>query len=234
MGNNSLTNQELFEIENILGITFNNKQLLIQAFTHDSYNNNGQEKINTYQRLEFLGDAFLDYYIAIKLMYLYPRANEGELTAFRATLVNTSVLAGITKKLNLVGYLRIGKNADYVLKSEKIQADIFESVIGAILIDNDYDSTKVSKFIDSMINYKEIINNNKILNYKAYVLELCAKNKQSVIFDCVNDELIKDNKHQFTVNLVINNRIVASAIGNTKKEAEFAVSKQYYLSLNNK
>jgi ribonuclease-3 len=116
-----------------LGYEFEELNLLDRALTHASLGNEG--KLN-YERLEFLGDAFLNFAVADALFQKVPEIPVGELTETRATLVSRKPLAFIARKLDLMHYLEVGKGmCDQDLKSERILADLVEAVLGAIYID---------------------------------------------------------------------------------------------------
>ena len=139
---------DLAEVEKIIGYSFNNKELLLRALTHSSFTN---EHINqqNYERLEFLGDATLGYVIALYLYETYPNYNEGQLTKMRAGVVDRKTIAEIVNYLNIMSYVRAGSGntAKDLSSSVKVKCDIFEAIIGAILIDNNNDIEKAKKVI---------------------------------------------------------------------------------------
>jgi len=124
-------NEPVYQLEKILGYTFNNKTYLTTALTHRSLGNDNNE------RLEYLGDALLGFIIAEAIYKLYPRATEGELTRIRATLVKGETLAKLARKLDLGNYIKLGGSE---LKSggwrrSSILANTIEALIGAIYLD---------------------------------------------------------------------------------------------------
>ena len=124
-------NEPVYQLENNLGYTFENKAYLNTALTHRSLGQDNNE------RLEYLGDALLGFIIAEAIYKLYPGATEGELTRLRATLVKGETLAKLARKLNLGNYMKLGGSE---LKSggwrrSSILANTIEALIGAIYLD---------------------------------------------------------------------------------------------------
>ncbi len=116
-----------------LGYEFEDIALLDRALTHASLGNEGKPN---YERLEFLGDAFLNFAVADALFAKQPEIPVGELTETRAQRVSRRPLAAIARKLNLMQHLEVGKGmCENDLKSERILADLVEAVLGAIYLD---------------------------------------------------------------------------------------------------
>lgn len=129
------TVSKLYEV---LGYTFNNQALLLQALSHRSARGENNE------RLEFLGDSIINFIIAEALFARCPDATEGQLSRLRANLVNGTTLAELAQEFKLGNYLRLGSGE---LKSggfrrESILADAFEAIIAAIYLDSDIDVCK--------------------------------------------------------------------------------------------
>lgn len=129
-----IQSNELSTISRLLGYTFNNESLLVEALTHRSVGSHNNE------RLEFLGDSVLNFVIAETLFRLFPELREGDLSRLRASLVNGETLAVIARGLNLGDFLNLGSGE---LKSggfrrASILADALESIIGAVYCDSDF------------------------------------------------------------------------------------------------
>ncbi|GAB4163104.1 MAG: ribonuclease III [Planctomycetota bacterium] len=123
----------LRELQKRIGYGFEDLALLDRALTHASTGNQGKAN---YERLEFLGDAFLNFAVAHELFRREPEIPEGRLTEVRAALVSRSPLAAIARKLHLIRHLEVGKGLrESELYSERILADLVEAVLGAVLID---------------------------------------------------------------------------------------------------
>ena len=156
---------DLLKLEKKLGIRFKNKKLLKQSFVHRSYlNENPGLKMKHNERLEFLGDAVLELVVTKHLFNNYPNP-EGELTTWRAALVNSKMLAEIADKLGLNNYLLLskGEKQDTGRARQFILANTFESVIGAIYLDQGF--SKTEKFVNDTL-LKELP---RILEEKLYV-----------------------------------------------------------------
>ena len=121
------------KIEKLIGYTFKDKSLLKTAFTHSSFAN--EHKVDSNERLEFLGDSVLGYAVTKKLYDDYSM-NEGELSKFRQKLVSAEPLAFVIEELGLDAFLLKGKGeSKNKFDSKSIKADLFESIVGAICLD---------------------------------------------------------------------------------------------------
>ena len=216
---------DLAEVEKIIGYSFNNKELLLRALTHSSFTN---EHINqqNYERLEFLGDATLGYVIALYLYETYPNYNEGQLTKMRAGVVDRKTIAEIVNYLNIMSYVRAGSGntAKDLSSSVKVKCDIFEAIIGAILIDNNNDIEKAKKVILGFLQNKV---GKKSEDYKSKLLELCAKSNKKAKFD-ITESIADNNSKLFTAKLYIDGKDVALGKGYNIKEAEQSACKKYF------
>ncbi|MGD8526307.1 MAG: ribonuclease III [Thioalkalispiraceae bacterium] len=125
--------EKLDALDKRIGYTFQDKRLQKLALTHRSTSS------NNYERLEFLGDSILGFVISKELYQRFPRAQEGQLSRLRASLVKGDTLASIARKLELGDYLRLGsgelKSGGY--RRSSILADTFEALIGAVYLDSD-------------------------------------------------------------------------------------------------
>lgn len=131
--------------ESRIGVTFVSKDLLAQAFTHRSFLNENRGVARGHnERLEFLGDAVLELAVTEFLYAEYPNRDEGDLTSYRAALVNTVVLADTARALGFNDLLRLsrGEARDQGRARVSILADAFEAVIGAVYLDQGYEVAK--------------------------------------------------------------------------------------------
>lgn len=119
---------------------FRDVKLLNEALTHSSYANESPGRGQSNERLEFLGDAVLELCITEELYVRYPEANEGQLTTFRAMLVNEGVLAGLSRKLKIDQVLLLGRGEENQggRKRRSLLSDAFEALLGAIFLDAGY------------------------------------------------------------------------------------------------
>ncbi len=122
---------------------FKDKELLKQAFTHKSWVNENQNKRESNERLEFLGDAILEFIVSKEIYLTFPKKEEGYLTTLRANLVNTKNLAHIAEELNIGEniYLSRGEEEGEGRKNSSLLADTLEAVIGALFLDQGMDIT---------------------------------------------------------------------------------------------
>ena len=140
------------KIEEKIGVKFKDQELIQRAFTHRSYlNENKDSKLKHNERLEFLGDAVMELVTTDHLFKSFPKKNEGDLTAFRASLVNTVSISEVASELGFNEYLRLSKGEakDTGRARQYILANTFEAVIGAIYLDQGYDAAAefISKFL---------------------------------------------------------------------------------------
>lgn len=131
------------ELAESMGITFNDLNLLTLALTHRSYLNEHEDATEDNERLEFLGDAVLDFVVGSYLYRRFPTYQEGELTALRAALVRAETLAQFAQQLNIDQYLRLGYGEAESGGRNKIPTlcATFEAVIGAIYLDQGIKAT---------------------------------------------------------------------------------------------
>src|SRR3989344_888282 len=143
------------QFEQKIGYQFKNERLLEQAFTHRSYiNENRGERREHNERLEFLGDAVLELVVTEFLFAKYPDKPEGDLTSYRAALVNTVSISNSATNLGMNEFLLLsrGEAKDTGRARQIILANAFEAVIGAIYLDQGYEPAK--KFISEQLFHK--------------------------------------------------------------------------------
>jgi ribonuclease-3 len=137
--------QDLHTLEQRLGVHFNDYSLLLRALTHRSFlNENPDQSLEDSERLEFLGDAVLDFVVGAYLYHRYPEMHEGELTMLRAALVKTRTLAGFARRLGLGQAMRLGYGEAESGGRERapILCACFEAVVGAIFLDQGLDAAE--------------------------------------------------------------------------------------------
>ena len=225
----------LKEIEENLGVYFNNPTLLKTALTHSSFAN--QFKDAEYnERLEFLGDAVLQLCITEYLFNNFKNKLEGELTKTRSLIVCENSLYEIAKKLHLGEYIRMSKGEELTGGRERIsiQADAVEAVIAAVYLDKGIGF--VRDFI--LLHFEEIIkkaiNNEIVLDFKTKLQEFLQKDGEVSI----HYELIKHegppHRRKFYTNVVIDDNVMGEGFGYSKKEAEQNAAKEALMKLDNK
>ena len=225
----------LKEIEENLGVCFNNPTLLKTALTHSSFAN--QFKDAEYnERLEFLGDAVLQLCITEYLFNNFKSKSEGELTKPRSLIVCENSLYEIAKKLHLGEYIRMSKGEELTGGRERIsiQADAVEAVIAAVYLDKGIGFVRDFILLHFEEIIKQAINNEIILDFKTKLQEFLQKDGEVSI----HYELIKHegppHRRKFVTNVVIENNIMGEGCVYSKKEAEQNAAKQALMKLDNK
>lgn len=217
------------KIEEKIGVKFNNKDLLIQAFTHRSYLNENRDKnLKHNERLEFLGDAVMELVITDYLFNKFPERNEGELTAFRASLVNTQSISDAATNLGFNEYLRLsrGESRDEGRARSYILANTFESVIGSIYIDQGYASAE--KFILTFLvpSLDQIISDGSWIDAKSKLQEIVQEERGITPSYKTIKEEGPDHDKNFTVSVFYGDDEVDQGIGKSKQEAEQNVARK--------
>lgn len=216
-------NPNFAKFEEISGITFKNKELLRRAFTHRSYlnENRGTESSHN-ERLEFLGDAVLELMVTEYLFEKYPDSSEGDLTAYRAALVNAITLSEAAQKINVNDFLLLskGESKDTGKARQYILANTMEAIIGAIYLDQGYDASKyfISKNIFHLID--KIIEEKSWIDAKSKFQEK-AQEKESLtpIYKTIK-EAGPDHDKRFTIGVYLDKEQIATGEGQSKQEAE--------------
>ena len=209
--------------ETKIGYVFKDKRLLAQAFTHRSYlNENRAAGLDHNERLEFLGDAVLELAVTKFLYTKYPEKPEGELTAYRAALVNTQSISGAGTKLGINDYLLLsrGEAKDTGRARQIILANAFEALIGAIYLDGDYEAAQ--KFIADQLFEKtdEVVEKGLWQDAKSRLQEI-AQELSGITpkYELLN-QTGPDHNKQFVVGAYIGSEKVATGEGHSKQEAE--------------
>jgi len=208
-----------------IGIKFNNLELLQQALTHRSYLNEHRDyKLDHNERLEFLGDAVLELVVTEFLYANYPNP-EGDLTNWRAALVNGEMLAKISTKLGVEEFLLMSKGEakDTGKARQYLLANAFESITGAIYLDqkeNGFDVAKEFILKNVVCELPEIIKNKSYMDPKSLFQEK-AQEKVSVTPSYkVIEESGPDHAREFVVGVYLEQELIASGKGLSKQEAQ--------------
>lgn len=223
--------KKLPEIEEHLGYTFKDKDLLILAFIHRSFVNENKQISQHNERLEFLGDSVLGLLIADYLYVSLPGTPEGELSYLRSRLVEASACVGYAESLGIKRYLIMGKGErmNDGRGRESILSDLFEALIGAIYIDGGLEAVRVFLFLKLKLNFDGILKT-PIQNWKALLQDYSQKKcGQPPVYELVKESGPDHNKI-FEVNVAINNEVIGKGLGESKKEAQQAAAK---VALNN-
>lgn len=211
------------EFEKAIGYTFKNKELLQRALTHSSFLNQAKDRhLQNNERLEFLGDAFLDAIVAVRLCEVMPDAPEGVLTKERAKVVCEKSLAEVGSDLGIGRYLRMSTGEASCGGREKpaIVADAVEAVIGAIFMDGGYAAAEdfVRTAMESQV--KKAVEGKLINDYKTELQERVPPKCQLKLKYSVVGEEGPDHAKTFHVELTYDGRLIGRGSGKSKKEAE--------------
>jgi len=215
-------------LEKKLNFKFKNKDLLVQAFVHRSYlNENPGFHLFHNERLEFLGDAVLELVVTEYLFQKYPEKAEGELTNWRAALVNAKILSAVAKDLDFDDFLFLsrgetketGKGRQYIL------ANTFEALIGGLYLDQGYGSCQ--KFIEKYLikELPRIIESGLFKDVKSRFQEEAQERAEVTPFYKVLEEWGPDHAKHFIVGVFLGEELIAKGEGSSKQEAELEAAR---------
>ena len=214
------------QLEERLGYHFQNRMLLTQALCHSSYANERKiNKIEDYERLEFLGDAVLELVSSEFLFKEHPHMPEGEMTKTRASMVCEPALAFCARQIGLEQYILLGKGekATGGRGRDSITSDVLEATIGAIYLDGGFSNAKkfVLNFILNDIEHKQLFYDSKTI-----LQEIVQEKGLQPIEYVLTGEEGPDHDKCFTVVVQVNGQVVGNGTGHTKKAAEQAAAYQ--------
>ncbi|SDJ73014.1 ribonuclease III [Sediminibacillus albus] len=216
------------QLQKQLGISFKNERLLQQAFTHSSYVNEHRKKyFRDNERLEFLGDAVLELGVSQYLYREYPEMAEGELTKFRASIVCEPSLVSFANDLGFSAYILLGKGEEMTGGRNRpaLLADVFESFIGALYLDQGFDVS--INFLEKYV-YPKISKGafSHAMDYKSQLQELVQRSKNGNIEYLITDERGPAHNREFVAEVQIQGKVAGTGYGRTKKEAEQRAAKK--------
>jgi ribonuclease III len=234
MMNVNTQNRRLEELSDKLGHTFTQPELLSQAFRHASYvNEQADSRLKDNERLEFLGDAVLDLAISDLLMKRFEYADEGDLSKFRAMVVDEAGLYQIALMLGLGEYLVLGKGEEHSRGREKpsILANTTEALIGALYLDAGFDTTLevIGRLFSPLL--EKIGTLEIIYDYKSIFQEYTQKTYKSLPKYQLLEEAGPAHDKTFRVALTLNGETLAEGKGKSKKEAEQEAAKEAFICL---
>jgi len=203
-----------------IGYFFKNSELLTRAFTHTSYANEHNTK--SYERMEFLGDAIVDFLVGEYLFNNFPQLDEGMMSRIRASLVCEKALSELAEKLNIADCMLLGNGAENSGDRHRpsILSDMFEAHIAAMYIDAGLDNTReylISIYGDML---KNAVTNSEVVDYKTKLQEkLQQKGPCNIVY-----ELVSSNGpvHHclFEMQVVADGKILGKGSAYSKKEAQ--------------
>jgi ribonuclease-3 len=211
-----------------LGISFRDRSLLEQAFVHSSYcNENLDFGRSSNERLEFLGDAVLNFVVTEKLYKEFPALSEGELTEIRASLVCRDTLAGLASSLELGDWLLLGRGEELTGGRAKPSnlANAVEALMGALFLDQGL--VKARRFIVRQLRseWGRIRTGETTPNYKALVQELIQGQKRPTPVYRLVEAIGPDHRRQFTAEIWVDGEALARGMAGSKKNAEIQAAR---------
>lgn len=214
--------------EQQLGIAFRDIDLLRQAFTHRSYLNEHRGEVKGHnERLEFLGDAVLELIATHFLYEKFPAQTEGDLTAYRAALVNAVTCAQVAQEIHMNDYLLLsrGESKDTGRARGILLANAFEALVGAIYLDQGYDATRgfIEKHLFPKID--EIVKNKLWLDAKSSLQEKVQEHDGVTPSYAVLKEWGPDHDKHFVVGVYVRETLMAEGQGKSKQDAEQAAAR---------
>lgn len=222
-----MAQRELSGLEVRIGYTFKDKKLLEQAVTHRSYlNENPQWPVGHNERLEYLGDAVLELVVTEYLYEHYPSTPEGEMTNWRAALVNATMLADVTVNMDLNEYMLLsrGEARDTGRARQYILANAIEALIGAMYLDGGYQPCK--EFIGHFVltRLPDIISKRLYRDPKSLLQEEAQDRISVTPTYQVMEEWGPDHARQFKVGVYLGRELAGEGQGESKQDAQQAAA----------
>lgn len=215
-------------LETKLGVSFSDKNILLQALTHRSYlNENPDFELDHNERLEFLGDAVLELIVTDHLYATYPLP-EGEMTNLRSAIVRGEMLSLIARDMGLEEHLLLskGESKDTGKARNYILANAVEAVIGAIYKDQGYDIAKtvVDRFITSKL--PEVVEKGLHIDTKSKFQELAQDHyRVTPVYKVINESGL-DHAKEFIIGVFLATRKMGEGRGSSKQEAQQQAAKE--------
>lgn len=213
------TTAELVEAcEEMLGYHFQNKSLIAEAITHSSF---AEKRVNSYERLEFLGDSILGFTVCEYLFHRFPTWLEGDLTKVKSNVVSRTTCALIGLEMGIDRVLVVGKGVGTLGRvPASLVANAFESIVGAIYLDGGIET--VRDFLMPLIetHVDEAVAGRLEINYKSELQQYSQKRFSVPPNYRVVDDRGPDHEKEFLISAIMHKQTFSPAWGSNKKEAE--------------
>lgn len=221
-------------IEQNIGYEFKNKALIKQAMSHSSFINEMKKKgMESYERLEFLGDAVLELISSEFLFENYKDLSEGKLTKLRASIVCEFTLSSVSEQLHFGDYVLLSKGEEQTggRNRSSILCDLFESVLGAIYLDGGMEPAKkyVHTFLLTDIEHKSLF-----YDAKTTLQEMVQKDGTGVVTYELLEESGPDHNKKFITEVFVDGKSLAVGEGGSKKNAQQMAAYKAILKLKDK
>jgi ribonuclease III len=204
-----------------LGLSFSNLHILVRALTHRSYVNENPSAVEDNERMEFLGDAVLDFVVGAWVYNHFPEMHEGDLTRMRSALVRTDTLADFARTLDLGPALRLGRGelASGGRQRDNLLCATFEAIIGALYLDAGIPA--VSDFMEPLLAgaSNKVISQVELYDPKSTLQEWAQSNKLGTPRYMTVEASGPDHAKIFTVEVQVDGRIYGQGAGSSKQVA---------------
>jgi ribonuclease-3 len=221
--------QELHELESRLGVRFSDINLLNQSLTHTSFIGEKEEsRLESNQRLEYLGDAVLGLAVSFYLYEQHPELFEGQLTKIKAAAVSEPILCRVAEELQLGRYLLLGRGEELTGGRQRpsILSDALEAIVAAIFLDRGFEEAQrfIRRTFGAII--EDIRHQRQGQDFKSMLQEkIQSRTNRAPEYEVV-EEIGPDHNKRFVVEVRMDDQILGTGFGASKKEAEQAAAAQ--------
>ncbi|MDD3679495.1 MAG: ribonuclease III [Candidatus Shapirobacteria bacterium] len=222
------------KVEEVIGIVFKDKNILKQAFTHRSYlNEKPDQDLSSNERLEFLGDAILEFWVSKTIFDYFCKYPEGLLTNFRSQVVYTQSLADIAQGLNLGQFLllSVGEEKEGGRENPGLLANTFEALIGAIFQDQGLKVTEIFLEKNVLPRIRVVAKKKTLKDYKSRLQELVQDYHRVTPEYRLLSSQGPDHDRTFLVGVFINDRKLADGQGPSKQKAQQQAAQKAFKKL---
>jgi len=214
------------EVAQFLGLAFRSLRLLSRSLTHRSYINEHPEALEDNERLEFLGDAVLDFLVGAWLYNRFPEKSEGFLTRMRAALVGNAQLANFARDLNLGSVMRLGRGEAEAggREREPLLGSTFEALIGALYLDQDIPAVRA--YVEPLLETasQEIVDNNRDKDPKSMLQEWAQGNGHGAPVYHLTCATGPEHEKTFNMDVLISGQVYGRGAGRSKAQAAKAAA----------
>jgi ribonuclease-3 len=219
---------DIRQLQDHLNLNFISEDLLKQALTHRSYiNEHGETDVGDNERLEFLGDAVLDFLVGDMLYQRYPDMPEGQLTRLRAALVRTESLAGVSRQLGLGAFMWMGKGEEGSGGRERLTnlCAVFEALVGALYLDQGLDTVRafVTGHLDELL--KQVLAESLDKDARSLLQEWSQAERSLTPAYRTVSATGPDHQKEFIVEVLIGDEVAGSGSGRSKQAAAQAAAR---------
>jgi ribonuclease III len=226
------------ELQERIGIRFENEALLRAALTHPSYWGDvampdSERLARSYERLEFLGDSVIALTVCTSLFKQYPEDNQGVLSKVKAHLVSKRVLLDVATRIELGNYIRVGRGVEESAGRDHktFLVDCFESLVGSIFLDKGFERARDFTLEVMRPDFEEI-GLADIKDFKTTLQELIQKNHRCLPKYKLVQQSGPEHNKLFEIEVYVNGDLLGTGAGRSKKEAQIDAARQALLNMN--